>query len=32
MEMEAIPETAPIVTLEPTDNYGQNLQALDVWC
>ena len=21
--MEAIPETAPIVTLEPTDNYGQ---------
>lgn len=23
MEMEAIPETAPIVTLEPTDNYGQ---------
>ena len=23
MEMEAIPETAPIVILEPTDNYGQ---------
>lgn len=23
MEMEAIPETAPIVTLKPTDNYGQ---------
>lgn len=22
-DMEAIPETAPIVTLEPTDNYGQ---------
>lgn len=23
MEAEAMPETAPIVTLEPTDNYGQ---------
>ena len=28
MEMEAIPETAPIVTLEPTDNYGQTLISL----